>query len=334
LVQIPIETPEYAHSVDDAVYHAVLYADIFDYPLTREQVFTFALAPASSRAEIDRTLDRLLASGTLETDGHFVYCQARASLVARRVTRQHHALKAWRRARFYARVLWALPYVRMVAVTGSLAMDNVDPGDDIDYLIVTEPGRLWLTRGLIVGLTRVVGLFGDTLCPNYLISSRALQMEPHDLYVAHELTQMVPLHGRGMAEQLWSENAWCRDILPHASCGRGDEISDRLPLVVRLLKAAAQTLLWLPPGERIEQWERRRKVAKLSQQVPAHVGEARYTADVCKGHDHGHGERIRQLWLSRIAVRGDSSAAPVSPNLACSTARRIVARRPRGTAVP
>jgi hypothetical protein len=223
--------------------------------------------------------------------------------------RQEQAHRAWHRARFYASIFWALPYVRMVAVTGALAMNNVDPGDDIDYLIVTEPGRLWMTRGLIVGITKLVRALGDTLCPNYLISSRALRMERRDLYVAHELAQMVPIHGQAIAARLWEENAWCFDLLPNARYQELDRVSDRLPVGVRLLKAVSQTLLWLPPGDRVEQWEQRRKVVKLSRQVPPHVGEALYTADVCKGHDHGHGERIMRLWQSRTAEREHASAS-------------------------
>ena len=308
-LQIAMVDPERASSVDDAVYHAVLYADIFDYPLTRDEIFTFALAPATSRSEVEQSIDRLLACGTLETDSTFVYCPARACLVTRRLVRQQQSHRAWQRARFYASILWALPYVRMVAVTGALAMNNVDPGDDIDYLIVTEPGRLWLTRGFIVGIAKLVRACGDTLCPNYLISSRALRMDRRDLYVAHELAQMVPIHGQAMAARLWAENAWCRDLLPNAYCRELDRTSDRLPVGVRLVKALAQTLLWLPPGDWVEQWEQRRKVAKLSGQVPPHVGEALYTADVCKGHDHGHGERIMQLWQSRTAAREYATAS-------------------------
>ncbi len=62
----------------------------------------------------------------------------------------------------------------MIAVTGALAMKNSGAGDDIDVLIVTAPDRVWLTRAFAIALVYAGKLCGDTLCPNYVISERAL----------------------------------------------------------------------------------------------------------------------------------------------------------------
>ena len=49
-------------------------------------------------------------------------------------------------------------------------------------------------------------------------------------------------------------------------------------------------------------WEQRRKIAKLSEGIPAHIHEALYTADVCKGHVSGHGSRVMEAWAARSGV--------------------------------
>src|SRR5205085_8843103 len=100
----------------------------------------------------------------------------------------------WHRAIHYGHIMGGLPFVRMVAVTGALAMDNIADGD-VDYLVVTEPGRLWLCRALIVGLVRVAALRGTELCPNYFLSERALVLHERNLFIAHEVAQMVPVAG-------------------------------------------------------------------------------------------------------------------------------------------
>jgi hypothetical protein len=284
----------------------VLYGSVFDYPLTRAEVYRFLMAPGGSRAEVETAMDDALARGDdLETDGLFLYPRGKSSSVATRIARSRYAPEAWRRARRNARLIWSLPYVRMVAVTGALAMDNVEQGDDIDFMVVTEPGRLWMTRGMILIVARFARARGDTLCPNYIISMRALELEQRDPYTAHELAQMVPIHGRTVAERFWMLNAWSRDFLPNA-WWRGDEgADDRLPLMLTIVKALGQLLLDLPPGTFIERWEQKRKIAKLSSNAPAHAREAYYTPDVCKGHADSHGSRILNRWALHLAQQID-----------------------------
>jgi hypothetical protein len=291
-----------ARSLREAIQWTVLYGSVFDYPLTRDEVYRFLMAPGGSRAEVEIAIDDALARGDgLETDGRFLYPRGRSGSVTTRLRRGQHAGQAWRRARFYARLIWTLPYVRMVAVTGALAMNNVEQGDDLDFLIVTDAGRLWMTRGMILMLARLARVRSDSLCPNYIISSRALRFEQRDVYTAHELAQMTLLHGREVAERLWTENVWCRDFLPNA-WWRGDEgTDDSLPRILIASKALGQVLLDMPLGTLIERWEQRRKIAKLSREAPAHTRETLYTADVCKGHADGHGSRVMDQWVVRVA---------------------------------
>jgi hypothetical protein len=291
-----------ARSLREAIQWTVLYGGIFDYPLTRDEVYRFLIAPGGSRAEVYVAIDDELAAGhRLETDGTFLYPPRRSGSVTIRLRRRRYARGAWKRARFYALLIWSLPYVRMVAVTGALAMDNVEKGDDIDFLIVTEPGRLWMTRGMILILARFARAFGDTLCPNYIISSCALQLGQRDPYTAHELAQMAPIHGREVTERLWTENSWCRDFLPNA-WPREDQVpDDRLPWVLMAAKAVGQTVLDRPLGTRIERWEQRRKITKLSGDAPPAAREILYTEDVCKGHADSHGRQVLERWAEQIA---------------------------------
>jgi hypothetical protein len=303
-----------ARTLEEAVYWTVAYADIFDFPLTRDELFTYLLTLGGSRGEVEEVVDSSLGDSVgLESDGRFVYLQGRADTVGRRLARGQTSRGMWRRARRYARLIWTLPYVRMVAVTGALAMDNVDPDDDIDFLVVTEPGRLWTARGMIVLLCRLAHVRGHSVCPNYLISSRALALDGRDLYAAHELAQMVPLHGKSVARQLWRQNDWCSSFLPNVSLDARDGADDALSPRVAVFKGLVELLLRSRLGDRIERWERERKIEKLSRQVPSHVRETMFTADVCKGHHRGHGSRIMSVFAARISPERQSGFSQVFP---------------------
>jgi hypothetical protein len=308
-----VETPEEsipASRLIIAAHQAIMYADIFDCPLTRDEIFEFLPARSSSRDEVEAAIELLLADGdAVGSDGQFIYCTGRGDLVKLRRQRIEQAQRAWPRARRYGRIFWSIPFVRMVAVTGALAVNNVHARDDIDFLVVAEPGRLWLTRGMIVLVCRVARLFGDTLCPNYLVTTRAMNLTGRDLYTAHELAQMVPLHGRNAAQGFWLENMWHRELLPNSRNGKLAQIYDELPRPVRIAKAVLEALLRLPAMDRVEAWEQRRKIARLSRNAPTDATETHYTSDVCKGHDSAHRTRTMEHWAQRIeAIRARRAA--------------------------
>ena len=117
----------------------------------------------------------------------------------------------------YGALIAKLPFVRMVAVTGSLAVENAEAADDIDYLIVTSKGRLWLPRAMTILVVRLGGLRGVTLCPNYLLSESALALSERDPYTARELFQMRPLIGHDVHARMLAANMWCRELLPNWS---------------------------------------------------------------------------------------------------------------------
>jgi hypothetical protein len=183
----------------------------------------------------------------------------------------------------------------MVAVTGALAMDNVADAD-IDYLIVTEPGRLWLCRALVVGLVRAAAMRGATLCPNYFLSERALAIDEQNLFTAHEVTQMVPLVGSATYARFRQLNAWTREYLPNAD-GAPKRIAMVEPGRVGA-RGVLESSLRSRFGSALEGWERSRKMRKLGRRGDGHT-EAAFGPDWCKGHFDDHG----QLTLARYSAR-------------------------------
>jgi hypothetical protein len=169
---------------------------------------------------------------------------------------------------------------------------------DIDYLIVTEPERLWVCRVLVVGVVKWAARRGVTLCPNYFLSERALELEERNLFTAHEVTQMVPLVGLPTYERLRQLNRWTESYLPNAA-GPPRRIGQVSPHW-RRARGAAEQVLRTPVGGRLERWEMERKVRKLGAQSVDHA-EAAFDVDWCKGHFGDHG----QYTLERFAQRMD-----------------------------
>jgi len=303
-----------AAQVDQAAIRAVAYADVFDYPLRAFEVHHYLHGIAATPEATEAALTRCSAPrGALCHRDGFYTLQGRESLVAVRSRRAAIADRLWPAALSFARLIAGLPFVRMVAVTGSLAWHNVDEGGDIDYLIVTEPGRLWVCRWLIAALSRVAWLDGVRLCANYLISARALALAHCNLYTAYELARMTPLAGFGMYRRMRRANPWVEAYLPNAvnlpraPVGDAPHRSHQPKLGLAILARLAQRILGSPLGALLERWEMRYRIRKRAK-LGNPTGEAAYGVDWFKGHNSGHARRTLAAFAER--VRALEAGAP------------------------
>lgn len=283
--------------VEEAIIRTVSYVDIFDYPLTLAEVHRYLIgvpAPIS-------TVQKILANGRLvphhlSREQEFFTLPGREEVVRIRQQRAAAANELWPAALHYGHLIGSLPFVKMVAVTGSLAVDNPYGNVDIDYLIVTQNDRLWLCRAMVIAVVKLAARQGIALCPNYFISERALAFPNQNLYIAREIAQMVPLSGLAIYQKLRQVNGWTTNFLPNAD-GPGKAIGAE-SVRGRGLRSLLEFVLRTRPGSWLEQWEMNRKIRKFSQDSRLN-SETSFTPDWCKGHFDAHSQRILNQYASR-----------------------------------
>jgi hypothetical protein len=187
----------------------------------------------------------------------------------------------------------------MVAVTGSLAMKNADEGKDVDYMVVTAPNHLWTCRALCLLVARFAKLEGVSLCPNYLVTTNAMDLKERSLYVAHELAQMIPLSGIEIYREMCRLNSWVHDYLPNAlnepEFPYGLQPAGSSSVFQRVL----EIFLCLPGANWLEKWEMDRKIARLTREQFSSF-ESYFSADVCKGHIDRHGQKTESVLIERL----------------------------------
>ncbi len=298
--------------LERSILQAVSYADVFDFPLTAGEIHYYLVGLEASRPEVQRMLDGdRLVPRNLERHNDLFSLPGRTTIVKDRQRRADTSAKIWPSAVKYGRLIAQLPFVRMVAVTGALAINNAALDDDMDYLIVTEPGRLWLCRSLVILMVRFAARRGDLLCPNYFLSENSLALPEHDLFTAHELLQMVPVSGLAVYKRMLRLNSWAGRFLPNAYYSKGastpsvGENNPPVPLIERVLRTT--------PGDWFETWEMERKITKFSLQERVSLSpdltgnggsenliELSFSADRCKGHFNHHGRRALKAYKAQL----------------------------------
>jgi hypothetical protein len=281
-----------------AIARTVAYADLFEYPLGRVEIHRYLIGEAASPEEVDLALEQDAAlAAFIERTGDKFHLRGRASTVETRHVRNAASAALWRRARAYGAWVARLPLVRFVGVTGALAMSNAERRADIDLFVLTQPGRLWLCRLLVLGVVRLAALRGDTLCPNFLLSTAALSLRERNVFTAHEITQMVPVQRTESYARFMDANRWVSDFLPNATAteARGREVG--------VLTRVATWLLSAPVFAPLERWEMRRKIRRLTARAAREGGGSLSFSELeCRGHFAAHDVRVLAGYAERVAA--------------------------------
>jgi hypothetical protein len=302
-------SPENPGNAAVSILAALAYADLFDYPLTLDELTEYQVGTNFSRSVLLNALtnDAKLLSLVMARDG-FYSLRERSSLIDLRARRERYSRPIWRRAIRYCRWAARLPYVQMVAVTGALAVHNIGELPDIDLLVVARDGRVWLCRRALIILVRVARLLGDDLCPNYVLAESNLKLDQRDFFTAHELAQMVPTSGMAVYRRMLNANDWATAYLPRAL---GSQTLGEVPSRRGLLKRGVEGVLNMQALNRWERWELRRLREKLKPDI-GEMAEVVCSPVQCKGHTGYHRQRVMARYGQRLAELGlDGSIPPV-----------------------
>lgn len=197
-----------------AVIRAVTYASLFDYPLTVAQLRD-TLEVRVDEATLAQWLThgpQLRRAVCLKDD--FVSPSTRPDLVARRIAREASSRTRLRLDAPVLKAIGALPFVRMVAISGSLAHLNGEDGADLDLFVVTAPSRVWSVTVVALMLTRAMG-WRSRLCLNYVVSQAAMAVHPADLFAANQIIHLQPVMGDATYHAFLNANSFAGSRYPN-----------------------------------------------------------------------------------------------------------------------
>ena len=209
-------------TLSQSILATLTYHDIFDYPLTQQEIHNYLINLEVRAFTVKRELNKLFLTRKLVSKNGYIFLRGRSKIVKLRKLREKYSLLKIKRAQFFARILKVVPSLKLVAISGALAMENSHKNDDIDLVLITSKNTLWTTRFLanILLLPYKRSPSGrqisDRACLNVFIDESQLKIGPPNLYLAHEICQMKPLWDRdGTYRRFLSANKWIKKYLPN-----------------------------------------------------------------------------------------------------------------------
>ncbi len=215
------------NKLQNSILKTLVYHDIFDYPLTQKEIWKFLLL--NSKFKIQNYLDDLIRKQKVFIKDNFYFLPNREEIIEIRQKREKYSQEKLKKAKKLAKLLRFIPWVKMIGITGALAMSNACEEDDIDFLIITDQDRPWLTRFLMIIFLEILGKrrrpkakkvkdIKDKICLNMFLDETTFQQAQakKNLFTAHEICQMKPIFDRNNSYErfLWT-NRWVKKYLPN-----------------------------------------------------------------------------------------------------------------------
>lgn len=198
---------------------SIYYHNLFDFPLNFSELVKWKAGLGLSFKNVGPEISN--------KNGYY-FVNGKSGVVYKRLLHKRFSSKKMSIAKKAARIISYIPFVKMVGLTGSLAMYNSAENSDVDLLVVTQEGRLWTTRFLVYSLFKLLNVSirkpGDTnekdkLCLNMWMDESVLTWSKKDrnIYTAHEIAQIVPLFSKDKTySKFIYKNKWVLKFWPNA----------------------------------------------------------------------------------------------------------------------
>lgn len=197
----------------DEILKVLIYYEMFQYPLTKNELFERSKL---SIEEVERGIKELLAAKKIFQFGTFYTLQNNPFIAENRIKRNQLAQKSIPKARFISKIVANFPFIRGLFLSGSISKDCMDENSDIDFFIVAAPNRLWIARLACIVFKKIFLLNSPKFfCFNYIIDSEHLKFEDHSLFIATEISTLIPVYGEEYYTAIRNKNGWITDFFPN-----------------------------------------------------------------------------------------------------------------------
>jgi hypothetical protein len=213
-----------------SILKTLLYANIFNYPLKKEEVWKFLISENKiSKENLFKNLKNI--NKYIDYKNGYLFLKRKKELVKIREENEKQSKVKILKAKKISNIISLVPFVKFIGISGALSMNNSDIDDDIDLFIISEKNLAWTTRGTLVILLILLGVYRnrstknykDKICLNMVIDEENLKFNKNlqNLYTAHEIVQIVPLFDReNTFNKFIKNNLWFKTFLPNILINR------------------------------------------------------------------------------------------------------------------
>ncbi len=313
-----------ALNIRTAVLATLAWHDALGVPLTPVAAWQHLVNPArllpkrgtfdASLRDVVRQLEHLAAGPHVVTaHGYYALASSGAQLIEAHLEREKIIAQKFRRLLAAARWLQAVPYVRALASSGSLALGTADEDGDFDLFVVARAGRLYTCRLFLLAVATFLRRrrypgdrrAPDRFCFNHYVTDAALTVPYESIFTANVFTRLIPVYDRGGAfAAFWEANSWLHQFTRNFDADRRTvRRSVRRNRMLTLLARAGERVLDTRLGDQLERWAQRYQQRRITANPLTREPGGRIVAT--DGQLEFHPRSVEPAVLARYTARLD-----------------------------
>lgn len=203
----------------EAIKKTLIYSSIFRYPLTYYQLLNFLIIEPQEKINIksfEYELAKLIKKQYVVVEHE--KCILPGTKYIEWQDAKKYAKTLIKKNRPTFKILKKIPWIKFIGITGSGAAYNSDAESDLDILVITQKNRIWITRGIMAFILKVIlgNYVKKGVDPNIFITDTSMEWpkEQQNLYVANEIVRMHPIYDKDNTYfKFLHSNKWIENYL-------------------------------------------------------------------------------------------------------------------------
>lgn len=216
--------------LEQAILQTLAWFDWQQQPLTSFECWYFLWCDqgeiiSATQSDVAGALETLQARGVVKCERGFWQLSDSPSYTNERLERARWSITKRRRAERAAKLISYLPFIRAVALANTLASNSAKQESDIDLLIITSAGRLYLSRLLVTILVQLLGWrrhgsrVANRVCLSFYLSDDHLNIKDlayeFDPYLIYWLANLYCLVDKDIFNDFLQANNWVHNYVPN-----------------------------------------------------------------------------------------------------------------------
>lgn len=212
------------NELEKSILKTVIYFDIFNYPMTVFEIWKYLYGFECELCDVVSCISNSdNIKRYIETKNGFYFLRGKKELIYSRKSKRDSSIKKWQMAKRVICFLRFVPFVSMIAISGSIGYFNVKEDSDIDLFIIIKKGHIWFSRFFISAIVQLLGKrrYGNKIknriCLSFYISDEFMNLESlayeNDIHFAYWFLNIVPIFDLNTYNDFYTSNKWVNKFI-------------------------------------------------------------------------------------------------------------------------